>query len=152
MPDRATANGTEFRAAAPRLFFFLAAVGYPAFVGMILLRYGYRVDWRSFLLGSALMVPTSIILAGAASRLMPARLTAEGIHAQTAWGLPSYVRWGDIKSARTFTLLNLRWVRIYSEADEGVTWLALFQSPAAEFRHEMERLAPAGSPVLDYLD
>ncbi len=152
MSSFASANGKVFRAAAPRLFIFLAGVGYPAFVGIVLLKYGLHVDWRSFLIGAAMMVPTSIILAGAASLLIPARLTTEGIHAQSVWGTPSYVRWRDIKAARTFTLLNLRWMRIFSNSDDRVTWLAMFQSPAAEFRNELERLAPPGSPVLEQLD
>lgn len=88
MSDFATANGRVFRAAAPRLFIFLAGVSYPAFVGAVLLKDGLRVDWRSFLIGAAMMIPTTIILAGAASLLMPTRLTAEGIHAQSLWGTP----------------------------------------------------------------
>ena len=152
MSDFATAKGRVFRAAAPRLFIFLAGVSYPAFVGVVLFKYGFHVDWKSFLLGAAMMIPTSIILAGAASLLIPARLTDDGIHGQSVWGTPSYVRWRDIRAARSFTLLNLRWVRIFSQADDHVTWLALFQSPAAEFRNELERLAPPGSPVLEHLD
>jgi len=141
-----------FRLAAPRVFIFLAAIGYPAYAASMLFRFGTRMDWKWFLLGAAALLPTSIFLAGAVSLLFPpVRLTAEGIHAQSAWGLPSFVRWQDIAAVRTFDFLNLRWLRIFSKVDRGVTWLPVFQSPSAEFKQEMDRLAPPGNPIREHL-
>ena len=103
------------------------------------------------LLGVACLLSTSIILAGAVSLLFPVRLTDEGIHAQSAWGVPTFVRWGDIKAVSSFRFLNLRWLRISSRADAVVTWLALFQSPSVEFKQELQRLAPPDSGLPEYV-
>lgn len=94
------------------------------------------------------MVPTSIISAGLLSLFFPVRLTSEGIHAQSIWGLPRFIRWQDIQQARRFTFFNLRWLRLYSRADKSVTWVALFQSPSGAFSQEIHKLAPSDSPVL----
>ncbi len=153
MSELSRTKGREFRLAAPRVFTFLAAVGYPAYVGSMLFRFGTRMDWKVFLLGAAALFPVSIFLAGGVSLLFPpVRLTAEGIHAQNAWGVASFVRWQDIAAVRTFDFLNLRWLRIFSNEDRAVTWLAVFQSPSAEFKQEIDRLAPADSPIRKYLD
>ena len=152
MLDVTRTERKTFRMAAPRMFVFLAGVGYPGFVIAMLAKYGLRIDWQPFLLGAACLIPTTVILAGAVSALFPISLTAEGIYAQSSWGLPSFVRWQDIEAARHFTLLNLRWLRIYSRADKTVTWLPMFQSPELEFKLDMERLAPPDSPVLEHLE
>lgn len=153
MSDFERAKVKVFRLAAPRVFIFLVGVGYPVYIGSMLVRYGLRMDWRLFMLGAAAMFPTALFLAGAVSLVCPAvRLTAEGIHAQSVWGLPTFVRWQDIEEVRPFDFLNLRWLRVYSRADSIVTWLAVFQSPAEEFKQEMQRLAPTGCPVLDYFE
>jgi hypothetical protein len=152
MAELARADAKEFRMAAPRIFIFLVGVIGPCYVGATLLKYGFRLDWLAFLLGAGAMVPMAIILAGLASMCFPVRLTAEGIHAQSVWGTASFVRWQDITTVHSVTLLNLRWLRIRSKTDRAVTWLALFQSPSAEFRHELERLAPPNSPVLGFLE
>ncbi len=152
MSDFDQAQSRTFRLAAPRVFIFLAAIGYPGFVIMMFIRYGVRIDWQPFVLGAACLVPTLVILAGVVSLFFPISLTSKGVQAQNAWGMPSFVRWQDIGEVRPFVFLNLRWLRLYSSADRSVTWLAVFQSPALEFKREMERLAPAGCPVLKYLE
>jgi len=151
MPELARTEGKVFRMAAPRLFLFLVGVGVPLFFGMVFLKNNGRFNGQLFLLGLAFLVPVSVIISALVSLAFPVRLTREGIHAQNAWGLPSFVRWGDIESARPFTFINLRWLRISSSADREVTWLALFQSPDAEFRVEVERLAPPDCPLLEYV-
>src|SRR5260370_30317602 len=109
----ATSDGKQFRAAAAPLFLFLVALGIPLFIATVMLKYGSRVEWRSVALGAAFMVPAAVILSGLMCLLFPVRLSPAGIRAQSIWGLPSFVRWPDIKEAREFKLFHLRWLRLY---------------------------------------
>ena len=84
------------------------------------------------------------------SLLFPDAFSADGIYGHSFWGRRRFVRWQDISSAQTFRLGNLRWIRVYA-TDGNITWLALFQSRDIEFRHEIKRLAPPSSPVLNCL-
>ena len=151
MSASATSDGKQFRAAAAPLFLFLVGLGIPLFIGTVMLKYGSRLDWRSVAVGAAFMVPASVILSGLMCLLFPVRLSPAGIKAQSIWGLPSFVRWPDIKEARQFKLFNLRWLRLYSSAGPTVTWVALFQSHPGEFKLEIVKLAPPESPVLVHI-
>jgi len=151
MSASATSDGKQFRAAAAPLFIFLIGLGVPLFIATAMLKYGSRLDWWSVAKGAAFMVPAGVIVSVLACLLLPVRLSPAGIHAQSIWGLPSFVRWTDIKEAREFKLFNLRWLRLYSSAGPTVTWVALFQSHAGEFKLEMLKLAPPESPVLVHL-
>lgn len=80
----------------------------------------------------------------------PAGFSAEGIYGHSFWGPRRFVAWSEIKNARTFYLLNLKWLRVYS-AGGKVLWLGLFQSRPAEFREAIRQFAPSNSPVLKFL-
>jgi hypothetical protein len=112
---------------------------------------GMHFDPRALAIGSASVPVTSLASAWLVSILFPAALSSDGVYGHSFWGSRRFVGWQDIAAARTFTLLNLRWLRIYRTGDNKVTWVALFQSHKAEFREEIRRLAPADSPVLNHL-
>ncbi len=125
-------------------------LGVPLYIALIFFKLGTQVQWKPLLVGVAAMVPTSIISAGLLSLFFPVRLSPDGIHAQSVWGLPRFIRWQDIKQARRFSFFNLRWLRLHSRADNSVTWVALFQTPAVAFNQEIHKLAPPDSPVLAF--
>lgn len=144
-------GGKLFRPSAFRLFLFLVSFELPLFVVIVLIRFGGRVQLPELLLGAGLIIPLAIILAGFTSFLLPARLSAEGIQAHSAWGFPAFIRWQDIKSARKFNFPFLPWLRLYPANGSTVVWLILFQSSPAQFKLEIENLAPPGNPILTHL-
>ena len=151
MSAAATSDGKQFRASAAPLFLFLVGLGIPLFLATVFFKYGSRLDWRSVAVGAGAMVPSAVILSVLMCLLFPVRLSREGIKAQSIWGLPSFVRWQDIRQAREFKVFNLRWLRLYSSTGSTVTWVALFQSHPGEFKLELLKLAPPESPVQAHL-
>jgi hypothetical protein len=120
-------------------------------VSVVLILDGLHFDPQA-LAGASVSVPvSSLIGAWMLSIFYPASFSVDGIYGHSFWGRRRFARWQDIAAARTFSLLNLRWLRIYTIGDGKVTWLALFQSDKVEFRREIQRLAPAGSPVLNHM-
>jgi hypothetical protein len=152
MTTPGASGGKLFRPSAGRLFLFLVGLELPLFVCIILARDGASFHWRELFLGAGLIVPLAIIFAGVASLLLPSRLTAEGIHAHSAWGFPQFIRWRDIQSARKFNFLILPWLRLYSSDGSTVVWLILFQAAPAQFKLEIQKLAPPGNPILSHLE
>jgi hypothetical protein len=77
--------------------------------------------------------------------------SADGIYGGSFFGLRRFIRWTDIAKVKKFSLLNLKYLRIYSMADGKVTWLILNQAHKKEFFDEMRKFAPPESPVLQFL-
>lgn len=153
MTSPGPSGSTVFRPSAARLFVFYAVLGFSTVciaIGFIGHRSG---SWGSqILMCAGMILPFSIIAAGIFSFFFPIKLTAEGIHAHSVWGLPCFIRWQDIKSARKFNLFILPWLRLYPADGSTVIWLALFQSAPAQFKLEIQRLAPPGSPILSHFE
>jgi len=106
---------------------------------------------RQTLAGASVVVLVySLGAAWLLSVLYPAGFSSDGIYSHSFWGIRRFARQQDITDARTFKLLNLPCLRIYT-TDRKITWLPLFQSHRSESRQEIQRLAPAGSPVLNHL-
>jgi hypothetical protein len=152
MTNPGKSGGKVFRPSAARLFLFYAVLGIPLFAGIVLVRHGTSFEWRPVLLGAGSILPVSIILGSILSLLFPVRLTAEGIHAHSAWGFPQFIRWQDIQSARKFNLPILPWLRLYPRDGSTTIWLAMFPSTPAQFKLELQKLAPPANPILSHLD
>jgi hypothetical protein len=112
---------------------------------------GLHLGRRALAVAGVSVSVSSLVMAGLVSILYPASFSAEGLYGRSFWGRRRFVRWQEIAVARSFRLLNLRWLRIYTTDYSRVIWLALFQSHEAEFRQEIQRLAPAGSPIFKHL-
>jgi hypothetical protein len=151
MANPGKSSGKTFRPSAFRLFLFLVSFELPLFFLVLLIRFDGRIHLPELLLGAALIIPLAILLAGLTSFLLPAYVSAEGIRAHSAWGLPSFIRWQDIKSARRFNFPFLPWLRLFPADGSTVVWLILFQSSPAQFKLEIEKLAPPGNPILTHL-
>jgi hypothetical protein len=143
----------KFRAAVAPMSAFIFVAGMILVLIHNLISNGLHFDPSrlAFLSGFGLVALVfSIGYSWMISLLFPDAFSADGIYGHSFWGRRRFVRWHDIASAQTFRLGNLRWLRVYA-ADGNITWLALFQSRDIEFRQEIKRLAPPGSPVLNYL-
>jgi hypothetical protein len=172
MTNPGKSGGEVFRPSATRLFLFYVVLGLPILACIFLLRdcfharwldlmFGgsptdqpdnFRSRWGDLLLGAAFLVPLGVIFAGIVSLLLPVRLTAEGVHAHSVWGLPRFIRWREIQSIREFRLPILPWLRLYPADGSTAVWLIMFQSFPAKFKLEIQKLAPPGNPILSHLD
>jgi hypothetical protein len=152
MTNPGKSGGKVFRPSAARLFLFYLAVGLPFLVCIFVIRYGTSFKWSDLLLGAAFVVPLAVIFAGVVSALLPVRLTTEGVHAHSAWGLPRFIRWQDIHCVREFRLPILPWLRLYSADGSTAVWLIMFPASPALFKLEVQKLAPPANPILSYLE
>jgi hypothetical protein len=114
------------------------------------LRYTLRHDTLAFAISLA-YVPTGWVVSWIVCRYDTYILSKEGIQGRSFWGLRRFIPWQDIREARGFRFLHLRWVRLYSARDQKVTWIALFQAHPEEFAREIQTLAPSDSPILRLL-
>jgi hypothetical protein len=152
MTNSGASGGRIFRPSAFRMFLFFVVLSLPLFLGTVLIRYGTGFQWRALLFGAGSIVPTSIIVAGIMHLLFPVRVTTAGIHSHSAWGLPCFIRWQDIKSARIFNLPILPWLRLYPSDGSTVVWLIMFPSTPTQYKLEIQKLAPPGNPILNHFE
>jgi hypothetical protein len=100
---------------------------------------------------SAFLVVYSLVVAWLLALLFPAGFSADGVFGHSACGMRRFVSWREIAVVRTFSIFNLRWLRVYTTTNTQVTCLPLFQTHKAEFHQEIQRFAPAGNPLLKRL-
>jgi hypothetical protein len=152
MTSFGASGGKVFRPSASRLFLFYVLLGLPLVVCTIVIRHGTDLNFRALLICAASMIPFSIIAATVLSVLFPVRLTADGIHAHSAWGWRRFIRWQDIKTVRKFNLPILPWLRLYDADGSSPVWLSMFPSSPDLFKLEIQKLAPPANPILNHLD
>jgi hypothetical protein len=129
---------------------FLLVVALPGLFCIVLILDGLKFDRPALLIAAIFVTICSPAGALFLSFFYTAGFSSDGIYGHSFWGIRRFASWGDIVDARPFRLLNLPWLRVYT-GDKRVTWVALFQSREPEFRQEIRRLAPVGSPILNHL-
>jgi hypothetical protein len=143
-------NIKKFRTAILPVAIFVFIGGMAWSSCLIVVRYGRLVDGRALTVASGYGLIFSFVWSWLMALFLPVGFSAEGIHGYSFWGRRRFVAWPAVTKARTFGLLNLKYLRIYG-ADGRVTWLPLFPSKRAEFQQEIRKFAPVGNPVLDYI-
>jgi hypothetical protein len=150
LPADGKTQPKQWRVALMPLFGFMFGCGLAAGSCGLLIFHTEPFQRNVFLVAVACHTLYSLIASCVLSFCLPVTFSTEGIYGHSCWGLRRFVSWRGVKTARTFRVLNLRWLRVLS-SDGKVTWLALFQSRGGEFRQEIRRLAPPDSPLLQYL-
>lgn len=141
----------KFKAAVIPLFLCVLLLSIVGLFCVVLISGEWHFDRLEMAGATVFVLVCSPLMAWLLSVGYPASFSADGVYGHSFWGTRSFVRWQDIAVARTFRLLNLRWLRIYTTDYSKVVWLALFQSHKAEFLQEIQRLAPVDSPVFKHL-
>lgn len=136
-----------FRQSVTQGFLFGCIVGLPIYFGLVLMEDGLHFDRLGLLVGAVGGSLFGLLLAWIAHRLFPVAVSADGISAHSFWGVPRFIRWEHIEAARPFRMLNLRFVRLYSTADDKVTWVALFPADPEAFRQAVRSAMPPNSPL-----
>jgi hypothetical protein len=108
---------------------------------------GLHFDRVGLLVGAGGGLLFGLLLTWIAHRLFPVAVSADGISAHSFWGVPRYIRWEHIAAARPFRMLNLRFVRLYSTADDKVTWVGLFPADPEAFQQAIRSAMPPNSPL-----
>jgi len=137
----------KFRAAVIPVFAFLFIIATTVLFCLILAADGWHFDRNLAAFAAGFEAICSFVVSWMLSRLYPDAISVDGIYGHSAWGRRHFVAWKDVAAARTFRLLNLQWLRV-DAGDGRATWLALFHSQDADFRQEIQRLAPPDSPIL----
>ena len=81
---------------------------------------------------------------------LPQSLSADGVRAHSVFGVRRSIRWEDIAAVRPFSLLGLKYLRLYSKLGGSPLWLFLQPARKPEFKRTMLALAPADNPIRAY--
>jgi hypothetical protein len=142
----------KFKAAVTPLFVCILVLSMLGLFGVVLSFDGLHFDRLALAVASMSVLTLAPLMAWLSSVVYPASFSADGIYGHSFWGRRRFVRWQDVAVARTFRLLNLRWLRIYTTDYSKVIWLALFPANKVEFLKEIHRLAPSKSPIFKHLE
>ncbi len=156
----------QFRSSVVSMFIFILVVGFVvslpvAFCTAVAIgsqappETGAPVTPARILFALAFLWPIypilSLIGACLLSRFCPTTISADGVTTRSFTGGQRFVRWQDITSARTLRVLNLKWILVYAVNESKAIQVPLFQPRKTEFIQEIQRFAPPGNPVLNYL-
>lgn len=151
MKPEAHSGATVYHASVVSLFSMLYPGSFLVLMAWTALEQGTRFDVAEIGFGLVGCLPGACIVSWIFSRCFPVILSKSGIQGYSFWGLPRFVRWQDIKEARGFSLLNLRFLRLYSVRDQKVTWIGLFQANPRDFLLQIQIFAPTDSPILKFV-
>jgi hypothetical protein len=151
MRSEAHAGATVFHASVVSLLSIMYPGDFLVFMGLVVLDEGLRFDRTAIGFGLLVCLPLAWVVSWILSRCFPDIVSTDGIQGHSFWRLRRSVRWQDIKEVRDFRLFHLRFLRLCSGQDQKVTWIALFQARAQDFRRKIQRLAPSDSPILRFV-
>ncbi|MGH7739203.1 MAG: hypothetical protein ACREL1_03555 [bacterium] len=97
-------------------------------------------------------IPISLITAWVFYQYYPAGVSAKGVQGSSFWGFQRIARWDNMKTIKTFRILNLRWACVQSKDKSGVTWIPLFLKKPTAFRSELKSVMPTDNFLLYYLE
>ena len=142
---------TVFHPSAKSVIFFAGPLAVLLGVMLIVIDDGLNVDVAALGIAVTGGVAVVIMLSFLASRLYTIELGEAGIRAHSFWGKRRFIHWHEIESVRPFSLLNLRYLRLYGPPPSKPVWMAAFIANPSSFREAMSNLAPKDSPVLAHL-
>jgi hypothetical protein len=141
-----------FRVAIFPTFAAICSLGFLLYLLLIVTEEGLRgINVEALLFGGLAAALGSFVGACLMALCFTLKLTPEGVFGHSAWGIRRFIRWQDIATAKPFRFFNLRYLRLYPETGRRPIWIALFQARKAEFEQGLQMLAPADSPVRQYL-
>lgn len=151
MQPEAHPGATVYHASVLSLLSMLYPGAFLVLMAWTALEQGTRFDAAEIGFGLVGCLPGACIVSWIFSKSFPVILSKNGIQGYSFWGLPRFIRWQDIKAARGFRLLHLRFLRLHSVRDQKVTWIALFQANPQGFLLQIQTLAPTDSPILRFV-
>jgi len=121
------------------------------FMILVLVNDGFDDIGSAALFGLSCLLPIALLGARGLSRFHTDAISPEGLHGRSFWGVRRVIRWKEIREVLAFRLIHLRFLRLFSEVDEQVTWISLFPACPQVFRREIQRLAPSDSPIRKFI-
>ena len=144
-------QATVFRPSVISLLLLLYPGSFVWFMVLVVLDEGLRFDRAAIRFGLLVCTPGALVMSWMISRCFSGVVSTDGIQGHSVWGSRRFIRWQDIEKVRSFDLFHLRYLRLFSRQGRKVTWIALFQARAEEYRTEIQRLAPSDSPILRFV-
>ena len=141
----------KFRASVSSLFWFEFPCSFLVFLCAVSLAEGSRFSWDTIPFGLIVILPFAWLVSWLLSRFFTTVISPDGIRGHSFWGIRRSIRWRDIGRAKTFWLLNLRFLRLYSTRDGQVTWIALYPARKEDFYRAIQRFAPADHLILNII-
>jgi hypothetical protein len=151
MKPESQAGTTVFHSSVLSNFLFLYPAGFLGFLGLVITQDGLDDVGSATCFGLVVSLPLALLVSWILSRCFPDIVSREGIYGHSFWGIRRFVRWQDIGKVRGLRLFHLRFLKLYSSADQRVTWIGLFQARAQDFRHEIQSVAPSDSPIRKFI-
>ena len=140
-----------FHSSAKAVVLFAGPLGVILGVLLVFIDEGLKVDVSDLAIGIAGGVVAVVVQSFLACRRYTIELSEAGIRAYSFWGKRRFIKWQEIEAVRPFTLLNLRYLRLYGPQPSKPLWLAIFIPNPSAFRDAITRLAPINCPVLDHI-
>lgn len=79
-------------------------------------------------------------------------LTGKSIKGQSFFGFKRHPTWEQIESIKPFSLLFLKYIRVYTNDGKSPIWLPLFLNNGNDFKEKVLEFAPKGNPLKEFIE
>jgi hypothetical protein len=145
-------NGTVYYLDFHTLFWFLWPASFLLFMIFVIHDEGLSFNRFAIPFGLIVGMPVAWGMTWILRKVYFDVITPEGIEGHSFWGTRSFIRWRDIQEVRTFQFARFKYLRLYAGGDRRVTWIGLFHQRTKDFCQEIQRHAPAESPLRKFVE
>ena len=146
-----SSNPAIFHSSAKSVILTAGPLGIALGVSACLIQDSLKTDVRALAFGVVAGIITVVVLSLLACRFYTIELSESGIRAYSFWGRRRFIRWSEIETIRPFSLINLRYLRLYGSPPSKPLWMAIFIPNLSAFKEMVTKFAPKDSPILTFL-
>jgi hypothetical protein len=106
---------------------------------------------RGMTLGLVVAALLAALLVLVCRQLFPVKLSQIGVVGYSLWRAGLLIRWDEIDSVRPFSLLGLKYLRLYPRTNGMTIWVPLFVVPRAAFQQTLLDFSPVDNPIRAHL-
>jgi hypothetical protein len=134
--------------------FFAVILGFGLFVSLALIAFlwGWRIDPLAVVAGIAAGEAVGLLYTLAVVFYFKVYVGPVGLRCYNFWGVYRTAAWDDIRSARPFNFLGLRFLRAHTADARTPLWVPLFLTEPERFEALVRRYAGVTNPLARALE
>lgn len=86
------------------------------------------------------------------SKYLTITLSKSGINGFNTWGKDRFIEWGTIKECKTFNLIGLRYLRVYTFDNKPPLWVPLFLNDEKKFKEALIQFTDSKNSMRYYFE
>jgi hypothetical protein len=112
---------------------------------------GFDINWTASIFACFALLILGAITTFVVNSLFFITVTPDGVKGYNAWGKRRFIEWNEMTEIRTFNMIGLPYVRVYTDDDSSPLCIPMFLSKMDQFVELVNGLAPDENKLKEHL-